>query len=102
MAQRDDMGGMQMNGQALGVRGGLYACVYAKEFPAQAMLRLRPEIREKAVVVMESEAPLEEVCSLNARARRMGVARGMTRVEVDTFDSVAVLRQCQIRTQPGQ
>ena len=106
MAQRDDMGGMQMNGQALGVRGGLYACVYAKEFPAQAMLRLRPEIREKAVAVihpsnqrlpgtpvMESEAPLEEVCSLNARARRMGVARGMTRVEVDTFDSVAVLRR---------
>jgi protein ImuB len=84
---------MQMNGQALGVRGELYACVYAKEFPAQAMLRLRPEVCEKAVVVMEGVAPPEEVCSLNARARRMGVARGMTRVEVDTFDSVAVLRR---------
>ncbi|MGA1982241.1 MAG: DNA polymerase Y family protein [Acidobacteriaceae bacterium] len=84
---------MQMNGQALGVRRELYACVYAKEFPAQAMLRLRPEVREKAVAVMEGVAPLEEVCSLNARARKLGIARGMTRVEVDTFDSVAVLRR---------
>jgi len=82
-----------MNGQALGAPGELYACVLAKEFPAQALLRLRPELREKAVAVMKGEAPLEEVCSLNARARRMGVARGMTRAEVDTFDSVVMLRR---------
>lgn len=82
-----------MSGQALGEWRGLYACVYAKEFPAQAMLRLRPELREQAVVVVEGVAPLEEVYSLNARARRMGVAQGMTRVEVDTFDSVVVLRR---------
>jgi len=82
-----------MGGAAMSGRAELYACVYAKEFPAQAMLRLRPELRERAVVVIEGEAPLEEVCSLNTRARRMGVARGMTRVEVDTFDSVVVLRR---------
>ncbi len=73
--------------------GKLYACVYAKEFPAQAMLRLRPELREKAVVVMEGQPPLETVCALNAKARRMGVAREMTRVEIETFDSVAVLQR---------
>ena len=50
----------------------LYACLYAREFPAQAMLRLRPELREKAVAVMEGEPPLESVCSLNARARQAG------------------------------
>lgn len=77
-------------------RTELYACVYAREFPAQAMLRLRPELREKAIVVMEGEAPLEEVCSLNARARRMGVARRMTGVEVATFDSVVVLRRSAV------
>ena len=66
-----------MNGRA-----ELYACLYAREFPAQAMLRLRPELRERAVVVMEGEPPLETVCSLNGRARRAGVARGMTRVEI--------------------
>ena len=69
----------------------LYACLYAKEFPAQSMLRLRPEIREKAVVVMEGEPPLQTVCAMNGKARRMGIERGMTRVEIETFDSVTVL-----------
>jgi protein ImuB len=69
----------------------IYACLYAKEFPAQALLRLRPELRSKPCVVMEGEPPLEEVCSLTRKARSLGLARGMTRVEVDTFSDVTVL-----------
>jgi protein ImuB len=67
------------------------ACLYAKEFPIQALLRLRPELREQPCVVMEGEPPLEQVCSLNRRALTLGLARGMTRVEVDTFSGVTVL-----------
>ncbi len=40
---------------------------------------------------MEGEPPLQQVCSLNMRARALGVVHGMTQVEVDTFPSVAVL-----------
>src|SRR5690348_13317794 len=69
----------------------LYACLYAKEFPAQAMLRLRPEVREKAFVVMDGEPPLEEACSCNTKARLLGIAYGMTRIEVETFPSATVL-----------
>ena len=81
----------------------LYACLYAREFPAQALLRLRPELRGWAIAVihpsnqrlpgtpLEGEPPLETVCAMNGRARRMGITRGMTRVEMETFDSVAVL-----------
>ena len=69
----------------------LYACLYAREFPAQTMMRLRPELREKAVVVMEGESPLQAVCAMNGRARRFGIERGMTKVEVETFDSVTAL-----------
>jgi protein ImuB len=69
----------------------LYACVYAKEFPAQAMLRLRPELRERACVVMQGEPPLQHVCSRNGKAQILGVAGGMTAVEIDTFASVTVL-----------
>ena len=75
----------------MSIQRELYACVYAKEFPAQAMLRLRPELREKAVVVMDGEPPLQSVCSLNGKARRLGVAGGMTKVEVETFDGIAML-----------
>jgi protein ImuB len=67
------------------------ACLCAKEFPMQALLRLRPELREHPCVVMEGEPPLEQVCSLNRRARALGLARGMTRVEVDTFSGVTAL-----------
>ncbi len=74
---------------------GLYACLYAKEFPAQAMLRLRPALREKPCVVMEGVPPLQKVCSLNAKAHTMGVARCMTKVEIDTFASLAVLQRSQ-------
>src|ERR1700677_397418 len=71
--------------------GELYTCLYAKEFPAQAVLRLRPELRERPVVVVEGESPLETVCSFNAKARYLGIVRGMTRVELDTFSSLIVL-----------
>ena len=71
--------------------GELYACIFAKEFPAQAMLRLRPELRRTPTVVMEGEPPLQFVCSRNAKAHHLGVAHGMTPVEIDTFSSVTVL-----------
>src|SRR6202522_2264022 len=71
--------------------GELYACLYAKEFPAQAVLRLRPELRELPVVVIEGEPPLQTVCSFNGKARYLGIVRGMTRVELDTFSSLIVL-----------
>ena len=69
----------------------MYACVYAREFPAQALLRLRQELHSKPIVVMEGDPPLEQVCSLNAKARELGMVRGMTAVEVETFSAVTVL-----------
>lgn len=74
----------------------LYACVYAKEFPAQAMLRLRPELRQKPCVVMEGEPPLQFACSRNAKADLLGVAHGMTKVEIDTFPSVTMLSRSRM------
>jgi len=73
----------------------IYACIYVRELPAQAMLRLRPELRTRPCVVLEGEPPLQVVCSSNAQARALGIVHGMTRVEIDTFPSVAVLlRSC--------
>jgi protein ImuB len=69
----------------------LYACLYAREFPAQALLRLRPELHSKPCVVMKGEPPLQQVCSLNTKARLLGMTHGMTRVEVDTFPAPVLL-----------
>lgn len=69
----------------------LYACLYSKEFPAQAVLRLRPEQRSQACVVVEGEPPQQIVCSLNVRARALGAELGMMRVELDTLPSLNIL-----------
>lgn len=71
----------------------VYACVYAVEFPTQALLRLRPEWRDRPCVVMGGDPPLQHACSLNRSARTVGLAHGMTQVEVDIFTDVAVLRR---------
>lgn len=75
----------------------LYACVYAKEFPAQALLRLRPDIGSQACVVLEGEPPQQTVSSMNARARFSGAERGMTRVEVDTLPPLHILTRSRIQ-----
>jgi len=71
----------------------LYACLYADELPMQALLRFRPELREQPCVVMDGTPPLQQACSINAKARRLGIAHAMTRVEIDTFSAVAVLQR---------
>jgi len=80
-----------MGGAAMSKLNELYACFYVKEFPAQALLRLRPDLHEKPCVVMEGEPPFEIVCSLNTKARLLGLRHGMTRVEVDTFEGPVIL-----------
>jgi protein ImuB len=71
----------------------LYACLYVEELPLQARLRLRPELHDKPCVVMYGDPPLQLVCSLNTKARRLGVTHAMTRVEIDTYTSIRVLQR---------
>jgi len=80
----------------------LYACLFVREFPAQALLRLRPELRDQPCAVMEGKPPLESVCSLNAKACAMGVEEGMTRVEMDTFPSARVLSRSAVEEEAAR
>ncbi len=70
----------------------IYLCLYAGEFPAQALLRLRPELRSKAVAVLDGEAPFQRVCSLNRRAFKLGIAVDMSRAEIDGFPATVLKR----------
>lgn len=74
----------------------VYACLYAREFPTQALLRLRPELREKPCVVMDGDPPLQEVCSLTCNACSLGITCGMTKVEVVTFSGATVLQRYKL------
>ncbi|HUB19212.1 MAG TPA: DNA polymerase Y family protein [Acidobacteriaceae bacterium] len=69
----------------------LYACLYVREFPAQSMLRLRPQLKNTPVVILEGTPPRQTVCSLNARATALGMEPGLTRAELDVFPGVTLL-----------
>ena len=88
---------MQLGGAPMRKMPELYACLYAKEFPAQALLRLRPDIGTQACVVLEGDPPQQTVCSMNPRARVLGAERGMTRVEVDTLPPLHILARSQMQ-----
>ncbi len=68
----------------------LYAAIYATDFPAQAMTRLRPDLHARAVAILDGVAPQERVCSLNLHATKRGVAPGMTRLEVEEVGGIDV------------
>ncbi len=81
----------------------LFAAVYAAEFPAQAILRLRPDLQSRAAVVLDGAPPQERVCALNHAARKRGIVSGMTRLEVEELDGVHILSrsldtECAART----
>lgn len=68
-----------------------YACVLVREFPAQAIVRVRPELREIPFVLLEGEPPAQTVLALNTKARLLGIRRGMTKVEVGTFETAVCI-----------
>ena len=71
----------------------LYACVFAVEFPAQALLRLRTDWQTEAVAVLDGRAPQEWVCSMNRLAARKGAAMGMTRLEAESIVGLRRLKR---------
>jgi protein ImuB len=71
----------------------LYACAWAAEFPAQALLRLRTDWQTEPVVVLDGRAPEEWVCSLNRLAERRGAAAGMTRLEAESMNGLRLLKR---------
>ncbi len=71
----------------------LFACAWAAEFPAQALLRLRTDWQTEPVVVLDGRAPEEWVCSLNRLAERRGAAAGMTRLEAESIQGLRLLKR---------
>lgn len=62
-----------------------FACLFVPDFPVQAVTRLEPELREKAMVVLEGAAPQTRVFAANAAARALGVELGMTKVQAEAL-----------------
>jgi protein ImuB len=61
----------------------MFLAVYIPDFLAEAILRARPELRHRALAVVEGVPPLSYVVALNGRGRGAGLSIGMTKVEAE-------------------
>jgi protein ImuB len=66
----------------------LYLCVHVRDFAAQTLGRLRPELRKRPVAILDGDPPLETVFALNQWARDQGIVLGMSRLQTESFDGV--------------
>jgi protein ImuB len=68
----------------------LYLSLHAPDFAVQGLVRLRPELRKLPVVILHGDPPLETVFALNERSRSLGLEVGMSRLQAESFDDLAM------------
>ncbi|HKW57669.1 MAG TPA: DNA polymerase Y family protein [Candidatus Acidoferrum sp.] len=66
-----------------------YACLFLPDFPVQAVVRLEPGLRNEAVAVFAGAPPLTKVFAANARARNLGAACGMTKLQAEAIPGIS-------------
>jgi protein ImuB len=67
-----------------------FACIFVSDFPVEALLRTEPDLRARALAVLEGKAPLQTVFALNEKARRAGVSTGMTKLQVEACSDLVL------------
>ena len=66
-----------------------FACLFVPDFPAQAVVRLEPELRGKPVAILAGAPPLTKVFAVNREAKELGVETGMTKAQTEAFQGIA-------------
>ena len=77
-----------------------FACIFVPDFPVEALLRAEPDLRSRALAVLEGKAPLQTIFALNEKARRAGVSPGMTKLQVEACSDL-VLRPRSLLQEAG-
>jgi protein ImuB len=67
-----------------------FACIYVPNFPVAAALRAEPELKARAVAILEGKPPLEKIFAVNEKASRMGIAPGMTKAQAELCAELAL------------
>jgi protein ImuB len=68
----------------------MFACIFIPDFPAQAIIRLEPELRLCAVVVLAGRTPLEKVVAVNENARQMEVEPGTSKSQLEAWENLVL------------
>jgi len=67
-----------------------FACIYVPNFPVAAALRAEPELKTRAVAILEGKPPLEKIIAVNEKAAHMGIAPGMTKAQAELCVDIAL------------
>ena len=65
-----------------------FACLFVPDFSVQAVVRLEPELRNKAVAVFAGVTPLTKVFGANSAAKTAGVEIGMTKTQAEVCPGI--------------
>jgi protein ImuB len=68
----------------------MFACIFIPDFPAQALIRVEPELRARPIVVLTGRPPLEKVVALNELARQAGVEIAATRPQLEAWENLVL------------
>jgi protein ImuB len=74
-----------------------FACIFVPDFPVEAIVRAEPELRSHAVAVLEGKPPLEKVLAANEEARNAGVCQGMTKLQAELCESMALRERSELQ-----
>jgi protein ImuB len=67
-----------------------FACIYVPNFPVAAALRAEPELKPRAVAILEGKPPLETIIAVNEKANRLSIAPGMAKAQAELCAELAL------------
>ncbi len=74
------------------------ACLWVRELPLAALLRIEPELRDRPLALVAGRAPGSRVVAASAAARAAGLVPGMTAVQARAACEPAVIRSVSVET----
>jgi len=80
----------------------LFACIFVPDFPLEALLRAEPELRSQPVAVLEGKAPMQKICAVNKIAQRAGIEPGMTKLQVEACNGLALRARSPLQESAAQ
>ena len=67
-----------------------FGCIFVPNFMVQAVVRPEPELRKRAVALVDGTAPVWSVVGVNEAAARAGIALGMTKLQAQQFCDIEI------------
>lgn len=75
----------------------MFACLFIPDFPVEAIIRFEPELRGRALAVLDGRPPLEKVVALNEKARQLGVEVSATKTHLEAWTELVLRARSELQ-----